>query len=52
LLRTLNLAAGERRTQTFVWLTRPFPPGVYSVSAAFSAQELRLATQPTSVLLN
>jgi hypothetical protein len=52
LLRTLNLAAGERRTTTFVWLTRPFPPGVYSVYAAFSAQEMRLATRPTSVLLN
>lgn len=52
LLRTLNLAAGERRIQTFVWLTRPFPPGVYSVYAAFSAQEMRLATRPASVRLN
>ena len=47
-----DLAAGERQTRTFVWLTRPFPPGVYSVYAVFSAREAHLATRPASVRLN
>ena len=52
ILRRLTLAAGERRTETFVWLTSPFAPGAYSVYATFSAQEMHLATQPVSVRLN
>ncbi len=52
ILRRLTLAAGERHTGTFVWLTSPFAPGLYSFYATFSAQERHLATQPVSVRLN
>jgi hypothetical protein len=52
LLRRLVLAAGERYTRTFVWLTSPFAPGEYSVHATFSAEEMSLATRPASVRLN
>ncbi len=51
-LRKLNLAAGEPYTRTFVWLMSPLAPGAYSVYATCSAQEMHLATQPTSVRLN
>ena len=48
----LTLAAGERQTRTFAWLTSAFSSGTYSVYATFTAHEVRLATQPTSVRLN
>lgn len=52
LLRRLDLAAGEQHIRTFVWLTSSFPPGVYSVYAAFSAEEVSLETRPAWVRLN
>jgi hypothetical protein len=57
----LDLAAGERRTWTFVWTGStafasempllPLPAGPYSIYATLSAQEVRLATKPGLVLL-
>ena len=57
----LQLAPGEQHTQALVWsgstqfVTElpllPLPPGIYSVFAVMSAQELRLATRPVSVEL-
>jgi hypothetical protein len=51
-LRRLLLAPGERYTRTFVWETGAFAPGSYFVHSKFAAEEVSLATRPTSVRLN
>ena len=60
-LSQLDLAAGDRRTSTFVWTGStefasempllPLPAGTYSIYAALSAQEVRLAAKPVPVQL-
>jgi hypothetical protein len=60
-LSQLDLAAGERRTWTFVWTGStefasempllPLPAGAYSIYATLSAQEVRLAAKPVLVQL-
>ncbi len=60
-LSQLDLAAGDRRTSTFVWTGStefasempllPLPTGTYSIYATLSAQEVHLAAKPVPVQL-
>jgi hypothetical protein len=49
LLQRRVLAAGERFSRAFVWGTDSFAPGVYTVHATFTAEEVELTTRPVSV---
>jgi hypothetical protein len=47
-----ELAPLERRTRTYVWQTGSLAPGVYSVFATFTAEQVTLTTPPTAVRVN
>jgi hypothetical protein len=52
LLVRYELAPLERRISSYVWQTGSLAPGVYAISATFTADQVSLATPPAAVRVN